>query len=233
MPSTPHGWQILDAKLPVLTFEYSFGPGLATSLAVGVDGGIAVVSPPYKAAPGVYDDLSPYGDVKALIGSNSFHYMGLAAWKARFPNASLFAPAQSIARITARSKLTGIQPLAGAASLAKHLELLDMPHYRTGELLVRIATGDRPLWYVTDVLLNLPSLPPQLLFKLLFKLTNTAPGLKFNNMASSFMVKDKRALKSWLLDQATTAPPARVLVAHGHHFDGSPDARELRTLLEA
>src|ERR1700720_4231170 len=96
--STPHGWKIVDTELPILTYSYSFGPGIANALAVGVDEGLAVVSPPCNAADGVYDDLKVYGDVKALIGSNAFHYLGLVAWKARFPGAPIYAPAQSIAR---------------------------------------------------------------------------------------------------------------------------------------
>jgi hypothetical protein len=232
MSKTPNGWTIVDGSLPLLTHTYSFGPGIATALAVGVDGGVAVISPPLNATDGVYDDLKAYGDVKALIGSNAFHYMGLVAWKARFAGAQVYAPAQSIRRIEKQSKLTGIRPIADAGVLAKHLELVDMPHYKTGELLARVTSGGRPIWYVTDVLMNLPELPPQLVFKMMFKLTNTAPGLKFNNVASMFMVEDKRALKGWLLEQAAKAPPSRVLVAHGDHFDVSPDGRELKAVLQ-
>ena len=233
MSTTPNGWEVVDLDLPLLTYRYSFGPGIASALAVGVDGGVAIVSPPFDAAEGVYADLKPYGDVKALVASNAFHYMGLVAWKARFPNAPIYAPSQSLARIEKQSKLRGIQPLAKAGSLAKHLELVEMPHYKTGELLVRITRSGRPIWYVTDVFMNLPELPPQLVFKLMFRLSNTAPGLKFNNVGAMFMVRDKRALKKWLLEQATSAPPSRVLVSHGDHFDVSPDGKELRAMFEA
>jgi hypothetical protein len=41
-------WQFFDPATPVLTFEYSFGPGTANALAVGVDGGLAIVSPPCR-----------------------------------------------------------------------------------------------------------------------------------------------------------------------------------------
>src|SRR6185295_9515323 len=100
-----------------------------------------IVSPPCRAAAGVFDDLSPYGPVRALVASNAFHYLGLPEWKARFPEAGVFAPAQSIARVERQSKLSGIRPLADAAAIAgSRLELVDMPHYKTGEVLVRIAS---------------------------------------------------------------------------------------------
>jgi hypothetical protein len=38
--------------------------------------------------------------VRALIATNAFHTLGIASWKARFPDASVFAPAQSLARVT-------------------------------------------------------------------------------------------------------------------------------------
>ena len=35
MQTTPHGWKVFDAATPILTYEYSFGPGTANALAVG------------------------------------------------------------------------------------------------------------------------------------------------------------------------------------------------------
>lgn len=45
-------WNIVDTSFPIATYEYSFGPGLANSLAVGIDGGIAIVSPPCRVVDG-------------------------------------------------------------------------------------------------------------------------------------------------------------------------------------
>jgi hypothetical protein len=229
MSKTPNGWEILDEKLPILTYRYSFGPGLANALAVGVDGGLVVVSPPCKVEDGVYDDLKRFGDVKAVVASNGFHHLGLPAWKSRFPQATIYAPEQSVARVEMHSKLTGIKPLSAAGGLAKHLELIDMPHYKTGEVMVRISPqGARPTWYLTDVLMNMPTLPPNIIAKLAFGLTGSGPGVKFNNLGAMLMMKDKRAVKKWLFDQVASAPPGKVLVTHGEHFDVSADAKELK-----
>ena len=38
MAQNDDGWQVFDAELPILTHEYSFGPGTANALAVGIDG---------------------------------------------------------------------------------------------------------------------------------------------------------------------------------------------------
>ena len=234
MLRTPHGWKVFDANVPILTFEYSFGPGIANSLAVGGSDGLVIVSPPYRVASGVFDDLSQFGAVRALVASNAFHYLGLREWKARFPGAAMFAPAQSIARVERQSALTGIRPLVEAAPITgSGLELVDMPHYKTGEALVRIDTGRGLVWYVTDVIMNLPVLPKQPIFKLMFRLSRSGPGLRFNHIAPLFMVRDKAALHRWLADEFRKAPPRWLIATHGDVVDFEADPEAGRRLFGA
>jgi hypothetical protein len=227
MQTTPHGWKLFDARMPVLMYEYNFGPGTANALAVGAKDGLIVVSPPCRVAPGVFDDLLQYGPVRALVASNAFHHLGLPEWQARFPDAEIFAPAQSIKRVKKQSKVSGIRPLADAAPIASpRVELTDMPHYKTGEVLVRIKTDQGLVWYVTDVIMNLPELPRQLFIRTLFRLSGCAPGLKFNNIAPLFMVRNKRALRRWIANEFHSAPPSWLIATHGEivDFAANPDA---------
>ena len=227
MAAIHEGWKVFDAKLPILTCEYSFGPGTATALAVGGKTGLIVVSPPCRVAEGVFADLSRYGSVRALIASNAFHYLGLAEWKARFPGAALFAPTQSILRVEKRSKLYGIRPLSETIPIAgPRVELIDLPHYKTGEALVRIASDRGSVWYVTDVIMNLRAPPSNPVVRLLFRLSGSGPGLKFNNIAPLFMVADKAALRRWVADEFRRAPPRWLIPAHGDivEFAANPGA---------
>lgn len=231
MDATANGWKVFDAHAPILTYEYSFGPGTANALAVGVEGGLVLVSPPCQVASGVFEDLSQYGSVRALVASNAFHYLGLAEWKVRFPEAAIFAPVQSIARVERQSKLRGIRPLAEAASITgSRLELTDMPHYKTGEVLVRVATERGLVWYVTDIIMNLPVLPSNPVFKLLFKLSGSGPGLKRNNIAPLFMVRDKAALKRWLAAEFEKAPPSWLIPTHGDIVECASNQDAVRKL---
>lgn len=224
METTPHGWKIFDERVPVLTHTYSFGPGIANALAVGGTDGLVVVSPPRRAATGVFGDLERFGAVRALVASNAFHYLGLPEWKARFPEAAMFAPAQSIARVAKKTGLGGIRPLADAAAIAgTRLALVDMPHYRTGEVLVKIATDRGNVWYVTDVVLNMPELPAHPIARLLFRATGSAPGLRYNNVAPLLMVRDRAALRRWLAGEAARDPPRWLIPAHGGIVDWSAD----------
>jgi hypothetical protein len=228
METSPHGWKIFDAQRPILIYEYSFGPGTANALAVGGRDGLVVVSPPCRVAPGVLGDLAQYGAVRALVASNAFHYLGLPEWKARFADAAIFAPAQSIARVEKHSKLTGIRPLAEMVPIAgPRLELVDMPHYKTGEALVRITIDRALVWYVTDVIMNMPVLPKNPIVRLMFGLSGSGPGLKFNNIAPLFMMDDKAAVRRWITDEFRKAPPDYLIATHGDvvDFAANPDAK--------
>jgi len=185
------------------------------------------VSPPYRAADRVFEDLRRYGPVRALVASNAFHHMGIPEWKRRFSDAAVFAPAQSIARVERQTRLSGIRTLADAAAITgPDLELIDMPHYRTGEVLVRVKTARGLVWYVTDIILNMLELPEHPIVSILFRLSGSAPGLRFNNIGPMFMVKDKAALKRWLAAEYEKDPPRWLIAAHGDvaDFEAEPEA---------
>ena len=231
MDSTANGWRIFDAQLPILTYAYSFGPGTANALAVGVGGGLVVISPPCHVASGVFEDLSRYGPVRALVASNAFHYLGLSEWRARFPEATLFAPWQSIARVEKQTNLRGIRPLSEAASITgPRLTLTDMPHYKTGEALVHIESERGTVWYVTDIVMNLPALPSNPLLKLMFKLSGSGPGLKQNNIAPLFMVRDKTALRRWLAAEFQRVQPGWLIPSHGDTVQCAANQDAVRNL---
>src|SRR5215831_15124893 len=222
MPATRGGWKVFEARTPILTCEYSFGPGTATALAVGGKAGLVVVSPPCKVSSDAFDELSRHGAVRALVASNAFHYLGIAEWKVLFPDAAIFAPAQSIPRVEKHSKLSGIRPLSEASAITgSRVELVDMPHYKTGEVLVRVSTERGVVWYVTDVIMNLRALPRNPVIRLMFALSGSGPGLKFNNIAPLFMVADKKALRRWLANEFRRAPPKWLIPAHGDTVDFS------------
>jgi hypothetical protein len=226
-------WTAVADDLPVLTCNYSFGPGDANALAVPGDDGFVVVSPPCNAPESTYAELEKRGKVRALVASNAFHNMGIAPWKARFPDAKVYAPAQAVARVKKKSGVSDIEPLAEAAAVSgADLELIDMPHYKTGEVLVRLKHGAHVVWYVTDVIMNMPALPPKFPFKQIFKWTGSAPGLRPNGVASKFMIKDKSSLYRWLRAETDKLPPTVLVASHGNHVIGDAAAR-LREILPA
>ena len=231
MQTTGLGWKVFAPHPPILTYEYSFGPGVANALAVGGENGLVVVSPPCHVDEGVFDQLAEYAPVRALVASNAFHHLGLPEWKAHFPEAAIFAPSQAIGRVQKRSKLTGVRPLVEAASIAgPRLELVDMPYYKTGEVLVRIDADRGRVWYVTDIIMNMPVLPRNPIAKFVFWASGSGPGLRFSNIAPLFMVKDKKALRRWIADEFGKAQPRWLIAAHGDTVDFAANPSAVRSL---
>jgi len=206
-------WTVAEPTLPALTFTYSFGPGIADSLAFPVEGGVAVVSPPCKVPGESFAELEKHGKVRALIAPNAYHHMGLPEWKARYPEAEIFAPAQSIARVEKQTKLGGIRPLAEAAKLGDRVELVDMPHFKSGEVLVRWRIEGGWAWYVTDVFFNFPELPKGVFGKIM-KWTKSGPGFRRNWLTGKLAVKDNGALHAWMAEEAEKKPPKLVVACH-------------------
>jgi hypothetical protein len=232
MQTSARTWRVFEADTPVLTYEYSFGPGEANALAVGGKDGLIVISPPCRAPREAFEDLARYGEVRALVAPNAFHHLGLPEWKAQCPAARIFAPAQGVARVAKHSKLPGVQPISEAAALlGRCLAIVDMPHYKTGELLVRVASARGLVWYVTDVIMNMPVPPHNPIAGLVFRLSRSAPGLRFNNIAPLFMMKDKSALRRWIAEEFRKAPPDWLLAAHGDPVDFRANPEAARSLL--
>jgi hypothetical protein len=214
MPKVTAGWSGVEGDPSILTYLYSFGGGLAKAFAVRGPHGFVVFSPPCKVPEQAFTELESKGPIAALVASNAFHLLGLPTWSARFKDARIFAPAQSVARVSKKTSLR-VSPLAEAQSLAgTKVELVDMPHYRTGEALVRVRSDRGLVWFVTDVIFNMPVVPPGPV-GLLFKWTGSAPGLKLNGLGTKLMVKDKRSLWSWLVSEIRREPPTTLVTAHG------------------
>jgi hypothetical protein len=229
---TPPAWTVVEPSLPALSCTYNFGPGFANALALTASGGgIIVVSPPCNVPDALFTDLEKRGPIRALVAPNAFHTMGLAPWRARYPECPIFAPAQSIKRLEKSTKITGIRPVAEAAELlGDRIELLDMPHYKTGEVLVRWSGDKGFTWFMTDVAFAMPTLPKGI-FGTAMKWTKSGPGFRRNAIAGLFMVKDKRALYAWLVEQAEQKPPTRIVPCHGEPLDLSDPVAEVRAAL--
>jgi hypothetical protein len=233
MESTSPAWSVFDPEIPVLIHTYPFGPGRVNALAVGCEGGLIVLSPPYRAHRDTFDALQRHGPVRGLVATNAFHHVGIPEWKRRFPDATVFAPVQSIARVQRKSGLSGIRPVSDANTLAgARVELTDMPYYRTGEVLGRIRSSRGLAWYLTDIVININDPPVNPLLRLMIKVIY-GPGLHYNRIAPLFMVRDKAALKRWLAEEYRKDDPRWLIVAHGDVVDLTATPHSGPSLFEA
>lgn len=210
-----HGWQVLDEDAGVLWREYRFsGKARATTLVCrGTDGGLIVVSPGTGLSAMEYDALKDFGAVRALIANNTYHHLGQQPWRARFKDALSYAPPRAVEVLRKKAPAVPFRPL-NELSLPPQVRWEDPPGLKTGETILSIGTRRGPVWYSGDLLTNITKLPPPPV-RWLFTWTDSGPGFRLFRPAVWLFVKDKPALRAWLLAKLAQEPPAVVVPAHG------------------
>jgi glyoxylase-like metal-dependent hydrolase (beta-lactamase superfamily II) len=227
-----HGWNVVDAGAGVLWREYRFsGQATATTLVFrGADGGLVVVSPGTGLTAREYDALKDFGDVRALVANNTFHHLGQAPWRERFPDAQSYAPPRAVEALAKKMKGIPFRPLTDLP-LGPKVRWEDPPGFKTGEAILSVDTSRGALWFTGDLLTNIPTLPGPPV-RWLFTWTNSAPGFRLFRPGVWAFVKDKRAVRDWMLGRLSKDPPSVVVPAHGPPVDVPDVAAQARAQIE-
>lgn len=221
------GWNVIDQDAAILWREYPFAKGAyATTLVFRGADGLVVVSPGTRLEARAYDALADFGKVSALVANNTYHHLGQKPWRERFPDAESYGPPGAVA--TLEKKVPGVRfrPLSELA-LPGHVRWEDAPGFKTGETILQVDAKPGPVWYAGDLLANIEQTPRPPI-KWLFTLTNSAPGFRLFKLATWLIVKDKKAVREWMLAQLDEHPPAVVVPAHGPAFQASDVAEQAR-----
>jgi len=234
METTRTGWNVLDRGGAVMWREYSFGPALATTLVFrGADDGLIVISPGNNLEPAALDELKEFGNVVALVASNGYHWLGHPLWRKHFPKARSFSPKQGIDRIAKKlpdlgrfESLDALSPLLGTQAT-----VVDAPGLKIGNAIAMIKGNDGVYWYPSDFLSNMPSAPPNFVFRTLMSMTDSAPGYRLFRPSVWLQVKDKKVVREWMEDELTKSAPTVVVPAHGPPTSGADLIATTRALL--
>jgi hypothetical protein len=216
--TTIAGWTLLTEEPIVMVREYRFGPGYSNAIAVGLpDRKLMLVSPPTGVAPEELKQLEQVGDVIALLEFNGAHHMGLAPCRAVFPRAMGYASPRAAARIRKKGKDPGpLEPLDVLRPwLGDRVSVVEVPGDKIGDVLVRVRTEKGTLLYAGDFVANIRVLPKNPLFRLMFRLSDSGPGFKVFGLFFKFFVKDKGAMRDFLIQEVQSHPPAILVPAHG------------------
>ena len=222
------GWNVIDRDAAILWREYPFAKkAYATTFVFRGADGLVVVSPGTNLQAREYDALADLGPVRALVANNTLHHLGQKAWRERFPGAESYCPPAAVA--TLEKKVSGVRfrPLTDLA-LPGHVRWEDAPGFKTGETILSVDSKSGPVWYAGDLLANIPRRPPPPL-GWLFSLTDSAPGFRLFKLATWLIVKDKKAVREWMLRRLEQDPPAVVVPAHGPAFQASDVAEQAKT----
>jgi glyoxylase-like metal-dependent hydrolase (beta-lactamase superfamily II) len=221
------GWNVIDPDAAILWREYPFTKNAyATTFVFRGADGLVVVSPGTRLEARDYDALADFGKVRALVANNAFHHLGQKAWRERFPEAESYCPPGAVA--TLEKKVSGVRFRAlSDLALPGHVHCEAAPGFKTGETILSVASKSGPVWYVGDLLANIQRTPrPPVGW--LFSLTGSAPGFRLFKLAVWLLVKDKKALREWMLTGLEKHPPAVVVPAHGPVVEASDVAEQAK-----
>jgi hypothetical protein len=208
------GWNVLDPDAKLLWREYEFSKGAyATTMVFRGADGLVVISPGNGTPDRAFDALREHGEVKALVANNSYHHLGQASWRARFPGAVSYAAASALPALKKKLPDIPFEPLS-ALVLPPSVNAEAIPGFKTGDLFFSVKTAKGSVWYTGDLLTNIQRTPGPPI-KWLFTLTDSAPGFRLFKPGVWIFVSDKRAVRSWMLERLTRDPPAVAIPAHG------------------
>ena len=232
MKTTANGWQVLDEQLPALRREYSFGPGMATTLVVGLGARrLMAISPARGMDPAAHDELKAYGEVVALLAPNGMHHLGVESWLKQWPNSSAYAAEASLKRLNRKCSAGAVFKPVAALSLPQGILVDNPPGVRSSDLVLRVSTGQGWLWYFNDLLMNMRALPTKPFFRLVFALSGAKTGLSVPKLPQLLLVGDKHATGRWLLAEIDARPPAMVVFGHGEPMAGPGLADKLKAVI--
>lgn len=225
-------WKKVADGIWVRVYQFNGNP-LHTSAVALADGGLLVVSPGTDLSDGDFAELDALGTVRALLAPGAFHNMGLPAWSARYPSAGLYGPAaaaQHVAKV--HPKLAPLQDLrALAAVLPPDVEAFEVDGCAQPDVLLTVRRGDGTTWLTNEIITNWASWPTSLMFKLMFKLTGSGPGLNVNTMALMFIKGKKPMVKAFHEAKLASHPPTRLVPCHGEVLEDTSLKQRLADVL--
>ena len=217
METTENGWKVLNRAAGVLIYEYSFAKNAFANTFVArmANDKLLVVSPATRISAAALADLRELDDVGAIIAPNGFHHLGVAEWRKAFPAARIFAAPETVLRVRKKNPKAGtFEPLSLVSLMTgPRIGVGEVENTKCGETWVWVEVQCGHIWFVSDMLANIPKLPSHPVGKLLFWLTKSAPGYRVFHMAMTFMVKDKRGTLRALSDEMKQRPPTVVVPA--------------------
>lgn len=168
----------------------------------------------------------------SLVLPNSYHFLGVGAWREAFPHARLYASAKASQRLRKKG-LLGIRCLEEEGpDLPEHYKVLTPPGHRGGDVWLSKKVGEAgALWVTCDSFQNYERLSNQPIARLLQKLLGTAPGLKMSQLVKWLLLDHRRDFKHWVLAQLEEDEPVVLVPSHGEVEFDSNLADRLRSLV--
>lgn len=218
--STPV-WSCLDAEAQLWAATY-YVPGFqCRTVAVPLEGkGWLILSPGASLAATLPPELLQRGKPELLLIPNGFHHLGIEAWQRVYPAARACgaeAARKRAMKVQAGRQLEGLAEVK--ARLPHHVQLLELPGTRIGEVWLSTRSQQGVSWAVGDAFFNIPTLPKHVLRRWVFQLLGSAPGLRISQLMKWGGFADRVVVRRWLLEQLAQDRPSRLVPNHGDVLD--------------
>jgi len=191
---------------------------------------VTVVSPTIATRSIVGEELAALGPLRALLAPNYFHYLGLAEYAGGNPDCLIAASDIAAPRIGKKTGLA-VGPLeALCAFLPSHVEVLEPPGIRAGEVWLRVETGHGITWVVSDAFFNLAEHPSGGM-GLACRVLGVSRGLRIGRTFTALALGDRATYRAWLLEQLERDRPRSLVPSHGDIAAGDDLPERLRALI--
>ncbi len=156
------------------------------------------------------EQMTMQGKPEVMIVPNRFHRMDARVWKERFPNLIVLAPRAAVASV---EKVIAVDATCEERLPPLGVNVLQPPGVKPFELCYEMETGNGKALVVTDMLMNLEH--RRGLDGWILKALGSTGFFGMTFIGRVLLLKDRKAFKGWLTEQASRREPAAICVAHG------------------
>lgn len=231
-----HTWHPLSDHPEIRVGQYIVPNFVSNSVAIRLNRSEYIVYSPGQSLLDAWQQAWPDCANKEdttlhIVMPNNFHYMGVSAWQAAFPQHKLYASNQAIPRLS-KMAIRGNIDAIDILPLPDDYQVLLPPGHRAGDVWLSKKNNDKSsLWITCDSFLNYDRVSNQPFARLMQKLLGAAPGLKISQVVKWFIISDRKAFKSWALKQLTEDKPRTLIPSHGEVTDSNALSAELQQLI--
>ena len=172
-----------------------------------------------------------------IVMPNSFHYMGVKAWKETFPKHRLYASKGAIKRLVSKAVARQAAEITALEEeqppLPFNYSLLFPPGHRGHDVWLKKyeKQSKTSLWITCDSFLNYERMSNQPVAKTMQKALGAAPGLKMSQVIKWFILDNKSAFKKWALAQIDNDRPTTLIPSHGEVLESKELGEQLKSLI--
>ena len=213
-------WLPLDSHPEIQVGQYIVPNFVSNSVAIKVtENEYILISPGATLLESWPDELKSQDCKIHIIMPNAWHFMGVKAWQKSISNTVLYASSHAKQKLIEKGAFTesdNIQALEGVQPpMPQGYEILFPPGHRAGDIWLRKQTSaSHSTWITCDSFLNYQRLSNQPVARTLQKLLGAAPGLKMSTVVKWFILNDKKAFKTWVLEHLKDNPTT-LIPSHG------------------